>query len=140
MTVRDILERKGATVHCIAPTSNLIEAAQVMMQHRIGCLVVACGESVVGIFTERDLLRLAAQGQPLQEVRVEQAMTRDVITGSPDQPVAEVMGVLTEKRIRHLPIVENGRLIGMISIGDVVKFQYDALQFENHFLKSYIVG
>jgi CBS domain-containing protein len=73
-------------------------------------------------------------------VRVEQAMTRDVITGSPDQPVAEVMGVLTEKRIRHLPIVENGRLIGMISIGDVVKSQYDALQFENHFLKSYIVG
>lgn len=140
MTVREILDKKGKAVYCVEPDATLIEAAQLMMKHRIGSLVVMSERRLAGIFTERDLLRVAATGRPLGEVRVEDAMTREVTTGKPDDLVSDVMGLLTEKRIRHLPILDKGHLVGMISIGDVVKSQYDALQFENHVLKSYITG
>lgn len=138
MVIRDILQTKGDTVYRIEPQASLRQAAQEMMDHGCGSLVVCSGDGVVGIITERDLLRACAAGDSLDDVAVEQRMTRDVVAGSPDDDVQGVMGVLTNRRIRHLPIVRDGKLAGMISIGDVVKAQYSELAFENHVLKSYI--
>ena len=94
-----------------------------------------------GIITDRDILRATAdENVSLKQVRVSEVMTVEVITGGPDDSVASVMGLLTEKRIRHLPIVHGGKLIGMISIGDVVKAQFNELAMENHYLKEYLQG
>jgi len=138
MLVRDILQNKGASVHAIESSATMTEAAQRMMEFRCGSLMVLDGEQPVGIITERDVLRTCAAGKNLDHARVEECMTREIVTGTPDDEVKHVMGVLTRMRIRHLPILENGKLVGLISIGDVVKCQYDALEFENHVLKSYI--
>jgi CBS domain-containing protein len=138
MVVRDILQHKGVHVHSIGSSATMTEAAQRMMEFRCGSLVVLDGQQLVGIITERDVLRTCATGKNLDHVAVAESMTRDVVTGTADDDVQQVMGVLTRQRIRHLPILENGQLIGLVSIGDVVKCQYDALEFENHVLKSYI--
>lgn len=138
MVVRDILQTKGETVYRIGPRATLRQAAQSMMDHRCGSLVVCQEDQVVGMITERDLLRACAAGDHLDEVLVEERMTCDVVSGAPEDDVQGVMGVLTNHRIRHLPIVKDGKLAGLISIGDVVKAQYGQLAFENHVLKSYI--
>jgi CBS domain-containing protein len=138
MHIRDILQKKGAQVHAIRPEATMTEAAQKMMDHRCGSLVVTEEENLVGIITERDVLRVCATGNPLDQSRVAENMTRRVVTGAPEDDLKHVMGVLTNKRIRHLPVLSDGKLAGMISIGDVVKLQYDELAFENHVLKSYI--
>ncbi|MBM3998163.1 MAG: CBS domain-containing protein [Planctomycetes bacterium] len=140
MTIRAILREKGSAIFAVSPKSTLTEAAQEMMRHRCGALVVLHGRELQGIFTERDLLRVAATGQPLDNMRVEEAMTREVVAGRLDDDVADVMSLLTARRIRHLPIFEDGAIVGLISIGDVVKYRSDALQFENHVLKSYIAS
>jgi len=138
MVVRDILQHKGVHVHSIESSATMTAASQRMMEFRCGSLMVFDGDELVGIITERDVLRTCATGTNLDEVLVAESMTRDMVTGTPDDDVKDVMGVLTRQRIRHLPILENGQLVGLISIGDVVKCQYDALEFENHVLKSYI--
>jgi CBS domain-containing protein len=138
MQVRDILQHKGQQVHSIEPEATLTQAAQKMMEHRCGSLVVQVQDQLVGIITERDVLRVCATGQSLGTVCVHEQMTRRVVTGSPADDLRSIMGVLTNKRVRHLPVLEEGKLVGMISIGDVVKSQYDELAFENHVLKSYI--
>ncbi len=102
-------------------------------------LVVVEGTRMVGIITERDILRTCSDlNEPLRSIPVGSRMSSDVVTGSLGDRIEQVMGVLTKKRIRHLPIVEDGQLAGMISIGDIVKAQHDHLTAENHFLKSYI--
>jgi CBS domain-containing protein len=96
---------------------------------------------MVGIITERDILRCcAARRMPLDACRVEDTMTGDVVTGKPGDSVEDTMGLMTEKRIRHLPILEDGRLCGLISIGDVVKAQHRIMAIENQYLKTYIQG
>ncbi len=140
MFIRDILRQKGSSVYSIDPAATLTRAAQEMMDQRCGSLVVMQGEKLVGIFTERDLLRVAATGRKLEDVQVREGMTSNVVAGHPDDAIKDVMTVLTKKRIRHLPILDDGALVGLISIGDVVKVQSDALQFENHVLKAYIAG
>ena len=97
------------------------------------------GDRLAGIITERDILRTCASDErPLSEIRVYERMTVDIVTATPDEDVNTVMGMLTKHRIRHLPIIEQDRLVGIISIGDVVKSQFDLLSMENHYLKSYI--
>jgi CBS domain-containing protein len=109
--------------------------------HRCGSLLVCRGEELVGIITERDILRASAtEGYNLETTTVAELMTTDLVTGTLDDSISETMGLLTERRIRHLPILEDGKLAGMISIGDVVKAQYAKLSIENHYLKSYIQG
>ena len=96
---------------------------------------------MVGIITERDILKACALRQtPLSTLRVADAMTIDVVVGSPCDSVEDTMGLMTEMRIRHLPVVEDGQLLGLVSIGDVVKMQHDRLTMENHYLKSYLQG
>lgn len=140
MKLRDILYNKGQQVHGTSPDETLAEAVDKLVKHNCGALVVLEGGRMVGIISERDVLRACAQlSQPL-EARVGERMTRHLVTGTPDDEVEEVMGLLTHHRIRHLPVVNGGELAGMISIGDVVKAQYDDLSNENRFLKQYIQG
>jgi CBS domain-containing protein len=140
MRIRDILRTKGPTVITIAPDQPIQEGMQVLVQHNIGALVVSDGR-IRGIMTERDLLRAGASGlEQLARARVRDVMTSDVITASPDAEIQEVMDIMTEHRIRHLPVVEGGDLCGMISIGDVVNALRSNVETENRLLHAYIEG
>ena len=139
MELREILGTKGRTVHTCSPNDSLIDVVDLLVGHNIGSLVVCQDGEMVGIITERDILRASASTRgPLESVRVHQRMTRCPIVASPHDDLTEVMGVMTEHRIRHLPVIERGELVGIISIGDLVKAQHDELSRENHYLKSYI--
>ncbi len=147
MQVASILRVKGPQVYTIRPEARLDEVVQKLVEFNVGSLVVVehsfthRGRRMIGIVTERDILRAcAARKSPLETMHVSDVMTRDVISGSLADDVEHVMGVMTEHRIRHLPLVEEGMLVGIISIGDVVKAQHDKLTMENHFLKSYLHG
>ena len=144
MTLQEILNSKGGTVFTIGPEATLADVAQKLVQHNIGSLLVrrpvASGdEELLGIVTERDLLHACAGGKcDLATVSVTDAMTARLITAAPDDRVEEIMGLMTAKRIRHLPVLSEGKLVGLISIGDVVKTQHDHLAMENRFMKDYI--
>jgi CBS domain-containing protein len=139
MLVRDILHHKGKTIHSCTPDDSLADVVDLLVGHNIGSLVVMHEEEMVGIITERDILRASATTRgPLEFLRVHERMTRCPVVASPCDNLNDTMGVMTERRIRHLPVVEQGRLAGIISIGDIVKAQHDELSRENHYLKSYI--
>ena len=139
MHVRDILSDKGQIVHSCAPDDTLADVSQLMVGHNIGSLVVMQDDDMVGIITERDILRACAANRgPLEFLKVADRMTRCPVVASPNDEVADIMCIMTERRIRHVPVVERGRLIGIVSIGDTVKAQHDELCRENHYLKSYI--
>lgn len=144
MTLHEILSRKGSEVYCINPDATLDHTVCRLVEKNCGSLVVRDknnSQPMIGIITERDILRACcAEGRAYGNVKVSDVMTRDVVTGSPSDSVNDTMGLMTRKRIRHLPVVESGMLVGMISIGDIVKAQSDRLQLENHCLKSYIQG
>jgi CBS domain-containing protein len=140
MQIRDLLREKGPTVITIGPELPVLEAAQVLVQNNIGALVVFDG-SIRGIVSERDLLRLAANHvDQLSSAKVREVMTTEVITASPDAQIRDVMDILTEHRIRHLPVVDNGELAGIISIGDVVSALRHTVETENRYLHAYIEG
>ena len=139
MKLNEILRDKGTIVFTIRVDATMADVAAELVEHNCGALVVCDGEQIVGIISERDMLRtLAAHEQLLTEIAVRQCMTTDVITGNPDDLVETTMGLMTENRIRHLPLLEDGKLAGLVSIGDVVKVQYDQMTIENRFLKDYI--
>ena len=138
-TIMDILTVKGGHVLSIGPEATVLETALLMNEHKVGSLVVMTGGQLIGIITERDILRAcAATRGPLEFLNVRERMTRCPIVASPGDEVADIMCLMTERRIRHVPVVEHGRLAGLISIGDTVKAQHDELCRENHYLKSYI--
>ena len=146
MTLQEILRRKGSKVHSISPDATLDDVVQKLVEHNCGSLVVCerghdgqDSGTLIGIITERDILRAcAARRGPLEEINVRDAMSRELITGTPDDSIEDTMGLMTERRIRHLPILVDDRLAGLISIGDVVKAHHDEVAMENHYLKSYI--
>jgi CBS domain-containing protein len=144
MKLQEILLAKGRTVYSIAPEATLQDVVGALVEHRIGSLLVcrpnASGEEeLVGIITERDILHACTTGsRALGDVKASEAMTTTLVTGSPDDEVDLVMGLMTTHRIRHLPVLCEGRVAGMISIGDVVKAQHDRLAMENQFMKDYI--
>ena len=146
MKLQDILSVKGTTVHSISGEATLQDVVARLMEHRIGSLVVlqadAAGqENLVGIITDRDILYASMAGKrPLGEVTVAEVMSTTLVTATPDDEVEDIMGLMTTRRIRHLPVLCEGRLAGIISIGDVVKAQHDRLALENRFLKDYITG
>ncbi len=144
MTLHEILLNKGTAVHTIHPTATLDSVARTLVARNCGSLVVTDSDAsapMLGIITERDVLRAcAARRAPLDKIRVGEAMTSDVTVGSPDDSVEEIMGLMTRLRIRHLPVIDGGRLVGIISIGDIVKAHHDRLTMENHYLMSYIQG
>jgi len=146
MTLYEILQNKGSAVFTIDPAATLAEAAEELVRRNVGCLVVcsrnlAAGEQLAGVLTERDILRFcAASGSDLTGTTVAAVMTSRVVTGSLQDSVEATMGLMTTRRIRHLPVLAEGRLVGLVSIGDVVKWQHDHLAMENQFMKNYLTG
>ncbi len=140
MQVKDILRAKETNVISIQPDVTVHTAMQTMITHHIGSLIVLDDQGqVIGIITERDILReCTARSEQVKTTLVQQVMTKDLIISIPDDEVGYIMGVMTQNRIRHLPILDEGRLEGLISIGDVVKAQLEATEFENRYLREYI--
>lgn len=142
MFVSDILVRKGALVHSVVPTASVAEIAQQLSGRRIGSVLVLDDQSgVAGIVSERDLVRaFATHGTRALELEARQVMTRDVVTCDPDDTIEEVMRAMTSGRFRHLPVVRRGELLGLVSIGDVVKARLEETVHEAEALKAYIVA
>jgi len=142
MNVEMILSRKGSDVHTISRASALGDAVRLLGEKNIGAVVVTEADgSCCGILSERDIVRqLAATASPEQYLSrpIDQCMTADVFTCSKSADVEEVLTMMTDKRIRHLPIVEEGKLVGIVSIGDVVKVKIDSAEQEAETLRSYI--
>ena len=143
MQVREILARKGSDVVSVSPGDAVSDAVQVLVDHDIGSVLVRDEDRVLGILTERDVLRLAAGGpQALAGTPVEEAMTaeEELLVGSPDDDIHYCMNVMTENRVRHLPVMEGADLRGIVSIGDVVNACRRDAEHENRYLKDYIRG
>ncbi|MBS3967634.1 MAG: CBS domain-containing protein [Truepera sp.] len=122
ISIRQLLQQKGDTVHTIGPEATVYEALKLMAEHNVGALVVLKEGELQGIISERDYARkVILHDRRSKETRVSEIMTEQVITVSPEQLLEDCMNLMTEWRVRHLPVVEHGRLIGIISIGDVVK-------------------
>ncbi len=142
MLIAQILAGKGSKVIATRPDATIAKVAGVLKQKRIGALVVTDADGrLCGIISERDLARgLADHGAALLEMKVAQLMTADVVTCAPDDGLETLMQTMTERRFRHLPVVRDGELIGIISIGDVVKHRLQELEAETHMLHDYIHG
>jgi len=142
MNVETILKAKGSAVVTIVPSATIAEAVALLARKRIGALVVSIdGREPLGILSERDIVQgLGARGASLLERNVDEVMTRSVITCSPHDRLADLMALMTERRIRHLPVLNGGRLAGLVSIGDVVKNRLDEMEWESSSLKTYIAG
>lgn len=137
-----ILERKGTSVLTGAGSLTLVEAARRMVEARVGSLVVMDPRGAIeGILTERDLLRaVAAEPERLAATRVSEVMTRDVVVALPTDTVEQTMALMSGRRLRHLPVVDGGRLAGLVSIGDLVKALAEEDAFEVRLLRDYITG
>jgi CBS domain-containing protein len=142
MKVRDILQIKGSQVHSIGPDQSVLDAVTVLMEHRIGALLVRDGAgAVVGVISERDVLRECLhRSRALGDIRVRDAMTRDLIVCVLDDDIGYAMSVVTKNRVRHLPVMDGDQVAGMISIGDLVKASLDEVQYENRYLREYITS
>jgi CBS domain-containing protein len=140
MTVQAILSAKGGNVITIEPTASVEEAAKLLAERRIGALVVTGPEQrVVGIVSERDIVAiLATRGVHALDVPLTAVMTRKVTTCTPADAINSIMEVMTAGKFRHVPVVEQGRLTGIISIGDVVKHRLQELEIEQNALRDYI--
>jgi CBS domain-containing protein len=139
--VRDILARKGNDVWSISPSASVYEAMKLMADKGIGALLVMEGEKLVGIISERDYARkVILQGRSSRTTAVEEIMTSRVAYADPGQNIEECMAVMTEKRIRHLPVMEAGEVSGVISIGDLVKSIIDEQKFIIEQLERYITS
>jgi len=140
MTVKAILSRKGANVVTADPNASLGEAVKTLAAHRIGAIVVTGADRrIVGILSERDIVRvLAEKGPSALDAPIAEAMTRKVTTCAAGDTVSELMERMTEGKFRHLPVVEQGRLTGIISIGDIVKSRVQEMEQESNALRDYI--
>ena len=140
-TVRQLLKVKGEHVWTISKESTVLDSLELMAEKRIGSLVVIEDGQVAGIFTERDYARrVGPERRNPEETRIEEVMTRELITIDLNQTVYVCMVLMTDNHIRHLPVMDDGRLVGMISVGDVVKDMIEELEFHVEQLKSYITG
>lgn len=142
MNVDGILRAKGAAVVTIQPDATVGDLVRGLRDARIGAMVVSDdGRSVLGIVSERDVVRaLAEHGSRVSGLRVADVMTRNVVTCSPADTVKQLMSEMTLRRIRHLPVVADGRLVGIISIGDVVKNRLEEMETETNVLREAYIG
>ena len=142
MNVETILRHKGSWVATIRPDATIADAVEMLNRERIGALVVSAdGDSVEGVLSERDIVAaLDEYGAELLSCPVDEIMTRNVVTCDPADTVQELMAEMTNRRRRHLPVVKDGRLCGIVSIGDVVKSRLDEIEFEANSLRSFIAG
>jgi CBS domain-containing protein len=142
MNVEAILRAKGTNVVTVRPQASIGEAAALLKRRAIGALVVSGdGRTVEGILSERDIVHaLVDHGAGLLDRPVSSLMTRRVVTCTPPDSISDLMGEMTERRIRHIPVLKDGALCGIISIGDVVKSRLDEVEWEANSLRSFIAG
>jgi CBS domain-containing protein len=139
MTIAAILSSKGSEVATIAADNRVKDAVATLGERRIGALPVVEGDRIVGIMSERDVIYcLRDHGAEVLDWPVSRVMTSPAITAEPGTPVLSALALMTERRIRHLPVAEGGRLIGIVSIGDLVKFRMDRIEAEAEAMRSYI--
>lgn len=142
MNIAAILKQKGDKVVSVGPNDMTLEVARSLTEHRIGAALVRgpAGE-VLGIVSERDIVRgMAGHGQGTSQLPVERLMTRDLVTVTPQTLVTEALSMMTRRRVRHLPVLDDGRLAGMVSIGDLVKARIEEAEHEAEELKHYVVS
>jgi CBS domain-containing protein len=141
MRIADVLRGKGSSVATVAPTATVGELVAALAEHNVGALPVIDSGRLVGIVSERDVVRrLHLGGAGLLQLRVSDIMTSGVTTCTPGDKVADLARIMTERRFRHMPVLENDKLIGIVSIGDLVKARIDLLETEREQLQSYIAG
>lgn len=140
MLIAHVLRGKGADVHTLPATATLQQAAEELNSRRVGALVVLDGDGeLIGVFSERDLVReVALRGTAALSSEVGAAMTRKVITAHPDETIDDCLARMTDRRIRHLPVLESGRLGGIVSIGDLVKHRIAAVEADAAAMQAYI--
>ena len=140
-TVNSILQHKGRHVWSVSPDDSVLEAMSLMADKDVGALVVIAGDTLIGIISERDYARkVVLQGKSSRETRVRDIMTSPVISVSPDHTVDDCMRIVTNKRIRHLPVVQGENVIGVVSIGDLVRRVISTQGETIQYLQEYIVG
>ncbi len=138
-TVQQLLESKRYSVVSVVPSTTVLDALQVMADKEIGAVIVIDDGHLVGIFSERDYARkVVLQGKSSKDTPVREIMTEKVVCVRPEQTIEDCMGLMTDKRIRHLPVLEHKKVIGVISIGDVVKEMLSEKEFVIKQLESYI--
>ncbi|MBI5641609.1 MAG: CBS domain-containing protein [Nitrospirae bacterium] len=143
MKVRDLLDAKGKEVVSIDAGSSVEDAIRLMHSRKISALMVTNSDKTAGIFTERDVVRCYVskeEGKKFREISVRDAMIKDLIVAEQKDDISDVMSIMVEKNIRHLPVVDGGKVIGMLSIRDVIQTQVGKLTSEIHYLKDYISG
>lgn len=142
MHVAAVLKRKGGRMIAARPADTVAAIAVLLTEHRIGAvLVMEEDEKPVGIVSERDIVRtIAHQGAGALALTAADVMTRNLITGTPQDTVAGMMAVMTDRRIRHVPILEDGRVVGIVSIGDVVKARIDDAELEVESLRGFVAA
>ncbi len=141
ITVRQLLESKGYDVWFVSPEASIITALELMAEKDVGALLVMEDRKLVGIFSERDYAReVASEANTTMDKLVRDIMTRNVVSLSPSDNIQTAMSLMTEERIRHLPVVEAGEVIGVISIGDAVKSTIEQQEFMISQLENYITG
>ncbi|HYD88559.1 MAG TPA: CBS domain-containing protein [Vitreimonas sp.] len=142
MLIAHVLRGKGADVHTLPASATLQQAAEELNARRVGALVVLDGEgALIGVFSERDLVReVARRGMVALSAEIGAAMTRNVITAHPDETIDDCLGRMTDRRIRHLPVMEGQGLVGIVSIGDLVKHRIAAAEAEAAAMQAYIAA
>jgi CBS domain-containing protein len=140
-TISSVLKNKGRQVYTIGPSTSVYDALATMAQHEIGALLVVDGERLAGLVSERDYARkVILQGRSSRDTAVSEIMTPDLITVTPSDTVDHCMKLMTDERIRHLPVLQGGQIVGIVSLGDLVKWVIDAQEAEIQHLQAYIAG
>ncbi len=139
MKLKDILKDKGREIYSVKKGASIAEAVKLMVDKGIGSVIITDNNYPIGIFTERDLLkRVCQRNLDTSKENVETIMTEDIVCGRANDDIQYAINTMTELRIRHLPVCDETGLLGIISIGDIVKLQYRNLEYENRMLKDYI--
>ena len=140
MTIAAILQTKGAEVISVAPDRTVADAVALLAERRIGAVPVIKDGAVVGVFSERDVIYGLAAGESVLERTVGEAMTAPAITVAPADAVLGALSLMTKRRLRHLPVVDGGQVVGLVSIGDLVKYRIDRIEAEASAMRDYITG
>ena len=140
MQLKEILSKKGGQPVTVLATATVADAIRAMNDHKVGSVMIPNADgSPAGIFTERDVLRLCAEGRTdFAKMSIRPYMTCDMTTGKPSDTVSEVLAIMNTKRFRHMPVVEDGKMVGVVSIGDLVKAKLEETAFEAKVLREYI--
>ena len=139
--IQNILDRKGAEVFTIRTTDTVQSAADWMREHGIAALIVKSGEAIKGLISERDIVHaISRHGEGALSLAVSHVVTHPIVRVAPNDGLKRAMSLMTNHRVRHLPVIDDGKLVGIVSIGDLVKSRLDEIEYEAHSMRSFIAG